>query len=178
MEFTELIEQRRSHRAYEAADITEDDIRSIIYAAQQAPSWKNFQTGRYYIALTEKARDTVANGCLPQRNAEKTVNAVCYIITTFVKNKAGFMTDGSPDNEVGNGWGAYDLGLQNENLILRAKELGYDSLIMGLRDSDAIRDEFSVPETEEVMAVIALGRGSDEPKKPVRKDFEEIAEIF
>ncbi len=43
------------------------------------------------------------------------------------------------DNELGNGWGCYDLGLQNENLILKAKELGYGTLIMGLRATSSVR---------------------------------------
>ena len=31
---------------------------------------------------------------------------------------------GSPVNEAGDGWGYYDLGLQNDNLLLKAAELG------------------------------------------------------
>ena len=36
-----------------------------------------------------------------------------YWLTTFVKDKAGFQNDKTADNELGNGWGCYDLGLQN-----------------------------------------------------------------
>lgn len=52
MEFKELIEARRSVRAYaENVTVTKDDIKSMINAAQQAPSWKNSQTGRYYAVI-------------------------------------------------------------------------------------------------------------------------------
>ena len=51
----------------------------------------------------------------------------------------------------GNGWGYYDLGLQNENLILKAKELGLDTLIMGIRDAEKIHEMFQIPETEQVV---------------------------
>ena len=74
-------------------------------------------------------------------------NAV-LIISTFVHNRAGFQKDGTADNELGNGWGCYDLGLQNENLILKAEELGYGTLIMGIRDAEKIREMCSIPETE------------------------------
>ena len=60
--------------------------------------------------------------CLPEMNAGKCENAV-LLVSTFVHNRAGFQKDGTADNEIGNGWGCYDLGLQNENLILKAEEL-------------------------------------------------------
>ena len=37
---------------------------------------------------------------------------------------------------------------QNENLILKAEELGYGTLIMGIRDAEKIREMCSIPETE------------------------------
>ena len=80
------------------------------------------------------------------------------IVTTFVHNRAGFQTDGTPDNEIENGWGCYDLGLQNENLILKATELGLSTLIMGLRDGDKIREMLSIPESETIVSVIAVGK--------------------
>lgn len=100
------------------------------------------------------------------------------IVTTFVHNHAGFQKDGTPDNELGNGWGCYDLGLQNENLILKAKELGYGTLIMGLRAGDKLREILSIPETETVMAVIAIGKAAEEPARPKRKDVEDIVRFY
>ena len=63
----------------------------------------------------------------------------------------------------GNGndyWGAYDLGLQNSYLILKAKELGYDTLIMGLRDEEKLRAYFNIPEDEIMLPVIAIGKAN------------------
>ena len=46
MEFQNLIEKRRSVRKYvERNTVTKDEILSMIKAAQEAPSWKNSQTG-------------------------------------------------------------------------------------------------------------------------------------
>lgn len=42
-------------------------------------------------------------------------------------------------------------------LILKARAMGFDTLIMGMRDADALRSLFSIPEDEAVMAVIAIG---------------------
>ena len=54
MEFQKLIEARRSVRKYSPeGKVSRDDILTIIKAAQEAPSWKNSQTGRYYCILSE-----------------------------------------------------------------------------------------------------------------------------
>ena len=83
-----------------------------------------------------------------------------------------------PDNEVGNGWGAYDLGLHDAYLILAAKDAGYDTLIMGLRDAEKIRTILSIPEEEEILSVIAIGKRGEEPALRPRKPLEEIVKIY
>ena len=47
MEFAQLLESRRSIRNYKSGmRISEDQIKVMIDAAIQAPTWKNSQTGR------------------------------------------------------------------------------------------------------------------------------------
>ena len=163
MEFQNLIEKRRSVRKYvERNTVTKDEILSMIKAAQEAD---------------EKNVEQFRRECLPEMNAGKCENAV-LLVSTFVHNRAGFQKDGTADNEIGNGWGCYDLGLQNENLILKAEELGYGTLIMGIRDADKIREFCSVPETETVVGVIAVGVPGEEPGRPKRKDTEEIVKFL
>ncbi len=54
MEFQKLIEERRTIRKYSPErKITKDDLLAVIRAAQEAPSWKNSQTGRYYCVTSE-----------------------------------------------------------------------------------------------------------------------------
>ena len=86
--------------------------------------------------------------------------------------------DGTPVNEIGNGWGAYDLGLHDAYLVLAAKNAGYDTLIMGIRDADAIRERLSIPENEEIMSVIAVGKAAEEPGLRPRKAPEEVTRFF
>lgn len=178
MEFQKLIEERRTIRKYSPESrITKEDLLAVIRAAQEAPSWKNSQTGRYYCVMSEEMVEKVSRECLPEMNQAKAKNA-SLIVTTFVHNHAGFQKDGTPDNELGNGWGCYDLGLQNENLILKAKELGYGTLIMGLRAGDKLREILSIPETETVVAVIAIGKAAEEPARPKRKEVEDIVRLI
>ena len=178
MEFQKLIEERRTVRKYSPENrITKEDLLAVIRAAQEAPSWKNSQTGRYYCVMSEEMVEKVSRECLPEMNQAKAENA-SLIVTTFVHSHSGFQKDDTPDNELGNGWGCYDLGLQNENLILKAKELGYGTLIMGLRAGDKLREILSIPETETVVAVIAIGKAAEEPARPKRKDVEDIVRFY
>ena len=77
-------------------------------------------------------------------NANNTKGTGAYVVTTFVANRSGFDRSGNPDNECGNGWGYYDLGLHNENFILKAKELGLGTLVMGIRDGEKIKEMLEI----------------------------------
>lgn len=178
MDFQTLLETRRSVRSYDASKkVSKENIDEIVKAAILAPSWKNSQTARYYCILDDQKRETFAAECLPEFNRKNSVGAA-YIVTTFVANRSGFERDGSPTNECGNGWGYYDLGLHNENLILKAKEIGLDTLVMGIRDSEKIHEQLNIPDTETVVSVIAIGYGTAEPAMPKRKTTEDIVTFF
>jgi nitroreductase len=59
-----------------------------------------------------------------------------------------------------------------------ARELGYDTLIMGLRDEEALIKLFDIPNDEAVMAVIAVGKRTNTPEKPPRKEIDEILKFI
>ncbi len=169
MEFTELIKTRRSMRSYEDTVISHEDLAAILTQAQQAPSWKNQQTSRCYVAETPDRLETLREKGLPSFNQNNSRGAV-LIVTTFVKDVVGY-TDGQPVNDAGNFWGAYDLGLHDAYLVLAASDAGYDTLIMGIRDAEAIREELQIPENEQIMSVIALGKRAKEPVVRTRRDL-------
>lgn len=179
MEFSQLLETRRSIRAYKpGTEISREDIEKILSAAQKAPSWKNSQTGRYYVVTSPEKLAEVKEKCLPDRNRANCANAPVLIVTAFEKNCSGFRSDGAPENELGDKWGAYDLGLQNQNLIMQARELGFDTLIMGIRDEKQLRTVLDIPETQDVVAVISLGYRDIDPEAPKRKPLDEIAKFL
>ena len=50
MELEQAMENRRSIRKYKAKPVETEKIRKMIQAAGLAPSWKNSQVTRYYVA--------------------------------------------------------------------------------------------------------------------------------
>lgn len=177
MEFQNLIESRRSVRKYADKEVTREQIEEIIRAAQEAPSWKNQQTSKYYCVLSKEKREELRTTCFPSFNEQRSLNAA-LIVTAYEKNNVGFDDNGQPINELGNGWGCYDLGLQNMIFMLKARELGLDTLVMGIRDGQKLRAALNIPENEEIGAVLALGYADEEPKKPRRRELSDIAKIF
>ena len=175
MEFAELIRERRSIRSF-SEQPAHEDILGILRAAQQAPSWKNQQTSRCYVIESPELLEQIREFALPSFNQNSSRNAA-LIVTTYVKNVVGF-SDGVPVNEIGNGWGAYDLGLHDAYLVLAAKDAGYDTLIMGIRDAAQIRKRLNIPENEEILSVIAIGKRGGEPSVRPRKDLEEVVTCF
>lgn len=178
MNFDDLIAKRHSVRTYNPEQtVSRQQIMELIHCAQQAPSWKNSQTGRYYVVFNKDTLQEIRQ-CLAPQNQIVTKDVNVLVISTYFKNHSGFDKNGIPENELGNGWGCYDLGLQNAFFILKATDLGLDSIILGLRNADKLRKVLNIPESEDIVAVIAVGYGNGaEVKSPQRKQIETIMTV-
>lgn len=174
--FDEVLTTRRSIRSYDATKkITEAEVRELLLATQEAPSWANQQPSKYYVAISPEKVQAVQE--MVGGNKERIKDAPVLIVSTFERGKSGFF-QGNPTNEFGEGWGAYDNGLSNCYLILKARAMGFDTLIMGMRDADALRGLFSIPSNETITAVISLGYRAGDPRKPEHRPLDEIAKFF
>ena len=174
--FNELIETRRSVRRYAASEISREELAVIVGEALNAPSWKNNEETRYRVALSADAKNALLKEALPSFNAANSANAAALVVVTFKKGLSGF-GNGQPVNELGDMWGAYDAGLASSYFVLAAKNHGWDTLIMGIRDAEAIRQIMSVPGDEIVTAVIALGKSAQPYFKNPRKGVDEVLVI-
>ena len=177
MELSEALNNRKSTRHYIDKKVDKSLLDEMLSAANLAPSWKNSQTPRFYVATGEKSKNAVREA-LPEFNRKNSENASAYIVTTVVLNRSGFDKDGTAVTEIGNGWGYYDCGLNNMLLVLKAEELGLATLIMGLRDEEKIRKTLNIPAEENVVSVIAVGYADIAPDMPKRKDISETAKFF
>ena len=174
--FDEVLTTRRSIRSYDATKkISEAEVRELLTAVQEAPSWANQQPTHYYVAISPEKLTAVQD--MVGGNKSRIKDAPVLIVSTFERGKSGFFR-GSPANEVGDGWGAYDNGLSNCYLVLKARAMGFDTLIMGMREADKLRQLFSIPEGETIMAVISLGYRKGEPVQPRHRPFDDVVKFF
>ena len=172
----DLFLTRRSIRNYEPGrTISEAQVRELLTAAQNAPSWANQQPSKYYVAISPEKHDAVLE--MIGGNKDRVINAPVFIVSTFEKSKSGFFR-GNPANDAGELWGAYDNGLSNAYLVLKARDMGFDTLIMGMREADKLRELFAIAENEAILAVIALGYRAEEPNMPVHRPLDEVVKFF
>lgn len=170
MELQKALETRRSIRKYQDKPVDRELIREIVKAASLAPSWKNSQVSRFYVADGEKKAELMA--CLPEFNQASVKDAPVLIVTTVVKKRSGFERDGSYSTHLKEGFQCFDNGLAVQNLCLKAHELGLGTLIMGLYDEPAIREFLKLDDTQEIVSVIAVGYADIEPDMPKRRDMD------
>ena len=175
--FDEVLATRRSVRSYDATKtISEAEVRELLIATQEAPSWANQQPSKYYVAMSPEKVEAVSN-LVGERNKQNIAGAPVLIVSTYEKGKSGFFR-GEQTNEVGDGWGAYDNGLSNAYFILKARAKGFDTLIMGMRDANKLRSLFNIPENEAIMAVIALGYRKNQPVLPRHKQLDDVVKFY
>ena len=176
MDFNELKEARRSVRRYAKSEITQDELEKIVTDALNAPSWKNTETTRYYAAATDAAKERMWKEALPGYNAASSANAAALVAVTFVPGESGF-NGGTAVDDLGNSWGAYDCGLASSYFILAAKNRGWDTLIMGMRDGAKVKAILGIPEGEVLMSVIAVGKSAQKYMKRPRKPVAEVLKV-
>ena len=176
MKFSELIEARRSVRKYAKAEISKDEMTKIVEEALNAPSWKNTETTRYYAAIGDDVKAKIWSDALPGFNAASSENAAALVAVTFVPGESGYMGD-TPANELGEMWGAYDCGLASSYFVLTAKNLGWDTLIMGIRDTAKVKAILNIPEKEILTSVIAVGKSAQPYFKNPRKPVAEVLKV-
>ena len=177
MDFDELKEARRSVRQYAKSEITQDELEKIVTDALNAPSWKNTETTRYYAAATDAAKERMWKEALPGYNAASSANAAALVAVTFVPGESGF-NGGTAVDDLGNSWGAYDCGLASSYFILAAKNRGWDTLIMGMRDGAKVKSILGIPEGEVLMSVIAVGKSAQKYMKRPRKSVAEVLKVM
>ena len=176
MELAKCINERRSIRKYKNEEITVAEIEEMIKAAQMAPSWKNSQTARFFVAHSSECKEKMIEA-LPSFNKDRARDAGCIIVSAIVKGISGYNGEGEAITHLGNGFECFDNGLAVENLCLKAYEMGYGTLIMGLYKEQVIREIFNIPDTISIATVIAVGKADISPDTPQRNELSKILTI-
>lgn len=152
----ELVQQRWSPRAFADREVETSKLLSVLEAARWAPSCFNEQPWRFIVATRhEPAEFERLLACLIEFN-QGWAKAAQVLILSVASLK--FERNGKDNRH-----GIHDVGLATENLILQATALGLVAHAMAGFDADKARETYSIPESYEPVAAIALGyQGSPE----------------
>ena len=178
----EAILSRSSIRAYKDMPLTENQLAALKKAALAAPTAMNRQEQRF-LFVTNKAAVERINAAV----YDKILASGNEAFIERIKSRGGRVLY-SPPLFVGifakpGRFPGVDAGIAVQNLALEAKELGLDSVILGMPDAAFIGEEgkrfaaeLGVPEGYDFIIGIAIGH-RDMDKEPHEWDESHIIEV-
>lgn len=181
MDLTSGIKTRRSVRKYTAEKIPRRVLEEIVEAARFAPSWENTQIVRYTIIedrdIIEKLSDIKCmNGFA--FNSKTMARASAVAVLTFVEGRAGFEKDGSYTTSKGDRWQMFDAGAAAQTFCLAAHDKGIGTVIIGYYDEEEVSKVLTIPEGQQLAAMIPMGFPEKIPACPKRKEVSELLTII
>lgn len=179
MEFSELLEQRRSCRGFAENPVTEEQLDQLVAAGQWAPSPLNLQPFQF-IAVTdgglkqgirkagEAARQKVLDNNGPDWVSNYPMDFIteCPLILVVLSNpKFGGL--GTYFNQPDGALQAASACIQN--ILLRAEDLGLASLWFTFFAPDDLKPLLAIPDKLDVAGAVLVGTAKTRTQPPPRK---------
>ncbi|MDO5334720.1 MAG: nitroreductase family protein [Coriobacteriia bacterium] len=145
MDFTEVITDRYSCKKYSDKQISQEQLDAILEAGRVAPTAKNLQEQRIYVAQTPEALAKI-DELTPCRYGAPTVLVVAF------NKKQVFVYPGETRDS-----GIEDASIVATHMLLAAKNAGVDSCWVNFFNPEKAARAFELPEDEEVLMFLDLG---------------------
>lgn len=151
MEYTELIKARYSCKKYDGRQISEEELLAVLKAGRMAPTAKNLQEQRIYVAQSAEALEAI-DRCTPCR-----YNAPTVLVVAFDKtNVYTYPTAAGPETDRRQS-GTEDAAIVATHMMLAATNAGIGSCWLNCVHIDDLHKELGLPENEEIMMLLDLG---------------------
>lgn len=152
MDFTELVQARRSVRTFSDEEVSEKIIRQVIECARLAPSWKNGQCWHFIVIRDrEKIAELVSGGMVLGNSWLK--KAPVLIVACGDPAKSGERT--------GISYYTVDVAIAMEHLVMGATELGLGTCWVGVFDEKKLVEALGIPKNIKIVALTPLGYPAD-----------------
>jgi nitroreductase len=162
MDLLEAIYTRRSVRQFTGEPVKKEHIVEIVKAGTWAPSGLNNQPWRFAVVTDASKRLEMAK----LTKYRKVIEGAPALIAVFVDKEA--MYHETKDHQA--------MGACIQNMLLAAHALGLGAVWLGeiLKSADEVRLLLGLPESLDLMAVVALGHPARRDQKSNRKDVSEV----
>ena len=162
MDILETIYTRRSIRQYTGEPVSREQLLEIIKAGTWAPSGRNNQPWRFVIVRDAAARQQLGT----HTKYHTVIEAASACIAVFIDKEAIYSE--VKDHQ--------SMGACLQNMLLAAHGLGLGAVWLGeiLKNGEAVRKLLELPETLELMAVVAVGHPADQKRTSTRSDIKEV----
>ena len=160
MEFSDLIRQRYSVRAYKSAPIDAETVQRVLEAAVFAPTAANRQSFQL-ILITTAGKEAALQTIYPKAWF---VQAPFIVCACGLPGANWVRRDGKNYNDV-------DVAIVMDHLILAAANEGLGTCWIGAFDAEAARAVLGLPAGVEPIALTPLGYPADTPRPKQRKSL-------
>lgn len=163
MELMEIIEKRRSVRAYKTQEISDEKLSKVLEAARLAPSASNRQPWKFVVV-----RDPAKRGELAKASRSQSfVGEAPIVIAGVALEPERVMSCGVPAYAV-------DLAIALEHIALAAQDEGLGTCWIGAFSQEEVKKILGVPDQYKVVALMPIGYPEDAPGPKTRKPLDDI----
>ncbi len=150
----EKITSRRTIRKYVQKDVPKEVLLKCVDAARLSPSGANRQPLKYIIVNDQKLLKKVFNtlswaGYLPDYQPSQEEMPKAYVVILLDKN-------------IRKDWG-HDAGIAAMSISMVAYDEGLGSCILGAVNREKLREILNVPNSLDIILVVALGHPAENP---------------
>ncbi len=163
MEFTKLIQERYSVRAYKPDPVEDGKLAEILEAARLAPTAANRQAFQIIVVHTEGRKEELRR----IYNRDWFVQAPIILVACGQPSKAWTRKD----NE---NYGVVDMAIVMDHIVLASANLGLGTCWIAAFYADATREILNLPEGVDPIVMTPLGYPNDAPKPKIRKTLDEL----
>ena len=164
MEFSELVSQRYSVRAYRPVPVEDEKLQKVLEAARLAPTAANRQPLQIIVVHTEGREQEL-------KRIYKTdwfVQAPLVICMCATPSRAWVRRS---DSKV---YSDVDAAIVMDHLVLAATDLGLGTCWIAAFDPDAAREVLELPDGVEPIVFTPLGYPADQPGPKQRRPISEL----
>jgi len=152
MNIHEIIQKRRSRRAYDTKPVDREVLARLVASAQLAPSYANKQSWRWVVVDQDPALSKT-RAALNEGNYWALKAPALAVLVTAEKL--------CPTESHNRPYWAFNAGLSAMNLMLQATEEGLIAHPMAGFDPPKVKEALGIPEDYVVLLVISLGYPGD-----------------
>jgi nitroreductase len=166
LQFFEVINRRRSVRAYSSKPVEEEKLKQIFQAANMAPSAGNLQAYQVHVLRKQEKRDALARAAFDQRFLSEA--PICLVFSADPSRSVPKY--GERGAEL---YSVQDATIAGTFAMLAAVDLGLATVWVGSFDEEQVREVVGDKSVRPV-AMFALGYSAEEPEATSRRAIEEL----
>ncbi|NTV91355.1 MAG: nitroreductase [Clostridiales bacterium] len=167
MEFFDVINNRRSMRAYKPSPVEKEKLEAVLEAARQAPTACNLQAFKVLVIPTEGHEEEL------QKIYPKTWFTQAPYILGVCSIPGGCWVRRDQRS-----YGEVDASIIMDHIILAATAQGLGTCWVGAFDYEKAKEVLALDPSYDPIAFTPIGYSSDTPREKKRKPIEELVEYI